>query len=182
MREEYMKLRVHPIYSIVIGYVVALLGIAFAFLPSIFSWEYQPIVLVVVFHVVCTWVFCWGIYDGTRHIQFVVLQKEKVVIKNLFTEMTSIKWNEIVSVKCEDVATYMQKGSSVSLKWIVLRTEENQQVPCRAKPQKKGNLPLMFISSKKNISAVLNFARKLPVDILLQKIPKEILKLDDVNR
>ena len=101
--------------------------------------------------------FVYGFVQGTLHIQFAEIDKESLVIKNLFHIIAVVKWNEISSVKKEKILTYESRGY-ICLDWIVIRTDEFQET-YRAKYNRKGVFPLLIIANKKNLSILSKYIK-----------------------
>ena len=152
MRKNKIKLRVQPIYSIIIYYVLGLISFFLMFMPTILSWEDGRWFLKFVLYFILTFFLVYGFIQGTLHIQFAEIDKESLVIKNLFRIITVVKWNEISSVKKEKILTYDSRGH-ICLEWIVIRTDESQEI-YRAKYNRKGVFPILIIANKKNLSVL----------------------------
>lgn len=150
MRKKKMKLRVQPIYSIVIYFVLGLLFLFFMFMPTLLAWEESSLIIEILYYLVLTLFCVYGFIQGTLHIQFAEIDKGSLVIKNLFRIITVVKWNEISSVKKEKILTYDSRGY-ICLEWIVIRTDESQEI-YRAKYNRKGIFPILIIANKKNLS------------------------------
>lgn len=153
MRKNKIKLRVQPIYSIVIYFVLGLIFLFFMFMPTLLSWEESTLILEILYYLVSTLFCVYGFIQGTLHIQFAEVDKEKIIIKNLFHTVAVVKWSEISSVKKEKILTYDSRGY-ICLDWLVVRTDESQEVPYRAKCNRKGEFPLLIIANKKNFDIV----------------------------
>lgn len=97
--------------------------------------------------------FVYGLIQGTLHIQFAEVDKEKIIIKNLFYTIAVLKWVEISSVKKEKILTYDTRGH-ICLEWLVIRTDDTQEVPYRAKHNTKGVFPILIIANKKNLDII----------------------------
>lgn len=151
MRKKKMKLRVQPIYSIVICFVLGLLFLFFMFMPTLLAWEESSLIIEILYYLVLTLFCVYGFIQGTLHIQFAEIDKEKIIIKNLFHTVAVVKWSEISSVKKEKILTYDSRGY-ICLDWLVIRTNETQESPYRAKYIKKGIFPILIIANKKNLS------------------------------
>ena len=120
------------------------------FMPTLLTWEESSWWLEILFYLIMTLFFAYGFVQGTFHIQFAEIDKESLVIKNLFRIITVVKWNEISSVKKEKILTYNSRGH-ICLEWIVIRTDESQEV-YKAKYNRKGIFPILIIANKKNLS------------------------------
>lgn len=151
MKKNKIKLRVQPIYSIVIYFVLGLIFLFFMFMPTLLSWEERSLILEILCYLVLTLFCVYGFIQGTLHIQFAEVDKEKMIIKNLFHVIAILKWSEISSVKKEKILTYDSRGH-ISLDWLVIRTDETQQTSYRAKYNRKGVFPILIIANKKNLS------------------------------
>lgn len=150
MRKK-IKLRVQPIYSIVIYFVLGLLFLFFMFMPTLLSWEKSSLIIEILCYLVLTFFCVYGFIQGTLHIQFAEVDKEKIIIKNLFHTVAVVKWSEISSVKKEKILTYDSRGY-ICLDWLVIRINETQKSPYRAKCNRKGIFPILIIANKKNLS------------------------------
>lgn len=151
MRKNKIKLRVQPIYSIVIYFVLGLIFLFFMFIPTLLSWKESTWIIEVLYYLVMTLFFVYGFVQGVLHIQFAEVDKEKIIIKHLFHTIAVVKWTEISSVKKEKILTYDSRGH-ICLDWLVIKTDETQQTPYRAKYNRKGVFPILIIANKKNLS------------------------------
>ena len=150
MRKNKKKLRVQPIYSIIIYFVLGLVFLFFVFMPRLLSWKESSWIIELVFYLVMTLFLVYSFAQGIMHIQWAEVDKEKIVVKNLFHIIVVVKWSEISSVKKEKILTYDSHGY-ICLEWLVFRTRETQKQPYRAKYNKKGVFPLLIIANRKNL-------------------------------
>lgn len=153
MRKNKIQLRVQPIYSIIIYYVLCLISLFLMFLPKLFTLEENGVIIKVIWCLIMTSIFLYGFVQGTLHIQFAEIDNEKIIIKNLFQDIALIKWSEISSIRREKILTYDSRGY-ICFEWIVIRTKENQECH-RARYNKKNTYPILIIANKKNFK-ILN--------------------------
>ena len=136
MRKYKIKLRVQPIYSIVIYFILGLISLFFVFMPMLLSWKESSWLIEFVWHFAMTLFIVYGFAQGILHIQWAEVDKEKMIIKNLFCVIAVLKWSEINRVKKEKILTYDSRGY-ICLDWLVIRTHETQKQPYRAKYKHK---------------------------------------------
>lgn len=153
MRKNKIKLRVQPIYSIAIYYVLGLISVFFMFMPMLLSWERSSLIIEILCYLVLIFFCVYGFIQGTLHIQFAEIDKEKIIIKNLFYTIAVLKWVEISSVRKEKILTYDSRGH-IYLEWLVIRTDDTQEVPYRAKHNAKGVFPILIMANKKNLDII----------------------------
>lgn len=67
-----------------------------------------------------------------------------------------------MSIKTEKIITYYSRGV-ISLKWLVLRTDETQNV-YKARVNKKGSFPILIIANKRNIYSMNKFMGDKPME------------------
>ena len=101
MRENKIKLRVQPIYSIIIYFVLGLIFVFFMFMPTLLTWEKSNWIIEILFYLIMSLFLVYSLLMGILHIQFAIIDKEKVVIRNLFQVISEVKWSEVSSVKKE---------------------------------------------------------------------------------
>ena len=157
MRKKKINLRVQPIYSIVIFYVLGLISLFFILMPTILSWKSSNLMIQIIWYLVLILFFLYGFVKGTLYLQFAEIDKECLVIKNLFHVIAVVKWSEISSVKKEKILTYESRGY-ICLEWIVIRTDESQETS-RVKYNRKGVFPLLIIANKKNLSILSKYIK-----------------------
>ncbi len=155
MKKERKKLLIQPIYSIAVYYFLGICFLILLFLPKLFLWKQSDLLVtslcyfcLLVFSITC---FC----IGTLHIQFGIIHDNKIVIRDLFHIIAVIKREKILSIKTEKIITYYSRGV-ISLKWLVLRTDEMQNV-YKARNNKKGAFPILIIANKRNIYLMNKF-------------------------
>ena len=153
MRKNKIKLRVQPIYSIIIAFLLGLSFLFLMFMPTLLSWKKSSLIIEILGYLVLTFFCVYWFIQGTLHIQFAEIDKEKIIIKNLFYTIAVLKWVEISSARKEKILTYDSRGN-IYLEWLVIRTEETQQIPYRAKYNRKGEFPILIIANKKNFDIV----------------------------
>lgn len=153
MRKYKIKLRVQPIYSIIIYFVIGLIFLFFMFMPTLLSWEKNSLLFEVLSYLVSSVFFVYGFAQGIMHIQWAEVDKEKMIIKNLFCVIAVLKWSEINKVKKKKILTYDSRGY-ICLDWLVITTDEHQEIPYRAKYNKKGVFPLLIIANRKNLDVL----------------------------
>ena len=156
MREKKTILLIQPLYSIVIHYIIALTSLFGMFLPIVLSWNNAGW-MKVVWNFILSLFLVYGFVQGFLHIQFAEVDKEKIAIKNLFHLIAIVKWTEISSVKKEKILTYDSRGY-IYLDWIVLRTNDTQEIPYRVKLNRKGMFPLLIVANKKNCSIIAKYS------------------------
>ena len=157
MRKNKIKLRVQPIYSIIIYFVLGLIFVFFMFIPTLLTWEKSNWIIDILFYLIMSLFLVYSLLMGILHIQFAIIDKEKVVIRNLFQVISEVKWSEVSSVKKEKKLTYNSRGY-IYLDWIVIRTDESQDL-YRAKYNKKNKFPILIIANKRNLYQLSKYVK-----------------------
>lgn len=157
MKKAKIKLRVQPIYSTVIYYVLGLVFIFFIFMPALRSWKSSGKVIEIIYYLVFSLFSAFCFVQGTLYIQFAEIDGDTLVVKDLFHTIATVKWGDICSVKKEKVLTYNSRAH-VSLEWIVIKTDAKQEI-CTATYNKKGTFPLLIIATQKNVSMLSEYIK-----------------------
>ena len=148
MRSVRIKFRIQPLYSIIVYYFLGICCLIMVLLPKLFSWGQSELLITLLYY------FCFFVLSiisfciGTLNIQIGILDKDTIIIRDLFQIIAVIKREKIVSIKSEKLITYYSRGV-ISLKWLVLRTDEMQNV-YKARINIKGAFPILIIANKRN--------------------------------
>lgn len=157
MKKGKDALCIQPIYSIVIYYILGVISFTLILVPTLLSWEESKWMIKILWYVIMILFLVFGLIMGTLHIQFAEIDKETIIIKNLFYIIADVKWNDVASVKKKRILTYDSRGY-ISLEWIVIRTDENQKID-KAKVNKKNVFPILIIANRKNLSILKKYVK-----------------------
>lgn len=151
-----IKLIVQPLYSMIIRVILLLAMITLLIFPNIF-WQTKQLMWKIIYNIFFSLITLICLYSLLQIIQISIISKTGIIIKNIFGNIACIEWKMIASIRNEKLVTYDSRGT-ISLNWIVIRTENSQTAHKYAK--NKSSAPWQINANTTNI-AKINTALKL---------------------
>ena len=156
MKEERKEiLKVQPWYSSIVWIVLSACGGVMLILPNALSWEYSTKLSLVIYYAISMIFIVLGLIYALRFMEYAELYENRVVIKSLFGKIVSLEWNDIKSIKIEDLITYDSRGH-IYLSWIVIKS--SKCVLGKGRLNKKKNSFCQIVASSKNIAVLKRYA------------------------
>ncbi|MBE6534413.1 MAG: hypothetical protein E7678_05555 [Ruminococcaceae bacterium] len=148
-------LKVQPLYSIIICFVISICGVVMLLLPTILLWEKSERFVQIIYYTISIGFIILGLFLTLRFTEYAIINDNEIIIKSVFGKIVSFKNHEIKSINMKNLITYDSRGY-ISLQWIVIKTDT-----CSLKRgglNKKSNNFCQFIASQKNMSVLRQYA------------------------
>lgn len=153
-KERKETLKVQPLYSIIICFIISVCGGIMLFVPAILTWEKNGLLTQTIYYTVSIMFIVLGIISALRFMEYAVIIGNKIIIKNPFGEIASFTNDEIKSIEIENLITYASRGC-ISLQWIVIKTDGSTLRKSRL--NKKNNGFFQIVASPKNKSILMRY-------------------------
>ena len=94
-------------------------------------------------------------------VQYAEVSDQGITIHSLFSSIKEIKWDELIDMRTESVATFSSaNGYSSSEDWIVLYTDPSQKAKEKSPCNRKKAGPWYIDGTSRNITVLADYARK----------------------
>ena len=123
-------------------------------------------------------IFCGGLFvvigllGVLANYQSVILDETGLTFKSLFNIISFVHWFEIKKISVEALPTLRSTLKSISVKWIIIFTDENQTTDYGG-GNKKDSPPWMIKASKRNRNILQEYIQKFcpGISVVLDQCP-----------
>ena len=153
------KLRVQPLYTIFVKFILFTLLLLCCAMPTILSWECNLSIATVLFY---------GFFGISAVVSFIAalsalqcaeLSEDILIIKNPFKKI-KLCWEQIACVEYRNLITHDSRGV-ISYRWLIIKTDVCQTIET-AVGKRFAQAPYLIIATPQNLATLKEYAEKHP--------------------
>ncbi len=131
-------------------------------LPFIFGiTENDSLIVIICFSALISLVSVFLLINALYMVQYAEVSDQGIIIRSLFSTIKEIKWDELMDMRTESVATFSSaNGYRSSEDWIVLYTDPSQKGKEKSPFNRKKTGPWYIDGSSHNITVLADYAKK----------------------
>lgn len=152
-------LRTKPIHLIVFSVIGISLFVFMFFIPSIWKWSENDLILEILWYVISTMGILFCLYQLLSHLEFAIIQNNTLIIKKyIFITLVELPLEKLQYVFIERLPAQPNPGSPF-VNWITLCLDDKEKLQGRKYGgiNRKRQSPWQVIATPKNLEILSQF-------------------------